>query len=170
MPEPIDTSSDPDVGAQRAEGLELALLLVLEKLTPAERAAYVLKEHRRLLEAFVAAARQGDVASLEALLTPGAVSPSDGGLRGAARVPVLGRARVANPSTAFPRFWGEVEVRFVEANGRSGVLLCRGGRPTTFMTVAASTEGVHRVMWVCNPNKIAAFLDSPSRYETVLGV
>lgn len=44
LPEPVDTSSDPEVGVQRTEALELALLLVLEKLTPAERAAYVLKE------------------------------------------------------------------------------------------------------------------------------
>jgi RNA polymerase sigma-70 factor (ECF subfamily) len=126
LPEPVDTSSDPEVGAQRAEALELALLLVLEKLTPTERAAYVLRqafdydyadiaeilqmtvvnvrkivsrarkhlgteqresvdvaEHRRLLEAFVAAAQQGDIDSLEALLTPSAVGLSDGnGMRG----------------------------------------------------------------------------------------
>ena len=44
LPEPIDTSSDPEVGAERAEALELALLLVLEKLSPTERAAYVLRE------------------------------------------------------------------------------------------------------------------------------
>ncbi|GAA3874588.1 hypothetical protein GCM10022207_45410 [Streptomyces lannensis] len=44
LPEPIDTSSDPEVGAQRAEALELALLLVLERLTPTERAAYILRE------------------------------------------------------------------------------------------------------------------------------
>ncbi len=124
LPEPVDTSSDPEVGAQRAEALELALLIVLEKLNPSERAAYVLREafdygyaeiaeilgltpvnvrkivsrarkhlsaeqrefvdtveHRRLLDAFVSAARTGDVASLEALLardevrTPGGKSP-----------------------------------------------------------------------------------------------
>ncbi|MBX7554572.1 sigma-70 family RNA polymerase sigma factor [Streptomyces sp. NPDC048665] len=214
LPEPVDTSSDPEVGAQRAEALELAILLVLEKLTPTERAAYVLREafdyayaeiaemleltivnvrkivsrarthldaeqrgsvdaaeHRRLLEAFVAAAQKGDIASLEALLTPGAVSLSDGnGIRGAARVPVLGRARVANLSTAYPRFWGEVEVLPVQANGRSGVLLHRHGRPSTFMTVAASRQGIHRVMWVFNPSKIAAFLDSRSRYATAPGI
>lgn len=44
LPEPVDTSADPEVGAQRAEAVELALLLVLERLTPAERAAYVLRE------------------------------------------------------------------------------------------------------------------------------
>ncbi|MGN9844631.1 sigma-70 family RNA polymerase sigma factor [Nonomuraea sp. H19] len=44
LPEPIDTSADPAVRAERGEALELALLLLLEKLTPAQRAAYVLRE------------------------------------------------------------------------------------------------------------------------------
>lgn len=44
LPEPIDTSGDPQLGAERASALELALLLVMEKLTPTERAAYVLRE------------------------------------------------------------------------------------------------------------------------------
>jgi RNA polymerase sigma-70 factor (ECF subfamily) len=44
LPEPIDTSTDPYVGAERGEALELALLLLLEKLTPTQRAAYVLRE------------------------------------------------------------------------------------------------------------------------------
>ena len=44
LPEPVDTGADPTLGAERAEALELAVLLLLEKLTPAERAAYVLRE------------------------------------------------------------------------------------------------------------------------------
>lgn len=44
LPEPVDTSADPALGAERAEALELAVLLLLEKLTPTERAAYVLRE------------------------------------------------------------------------------------------------------------------------------
>ena len=44
LPEPIDTSSDPGVGAERGEALNLAVKLLLEKLTPTERAAYVLRE------------------------------------------------------------------------------------------------------------------------------
>ncbi|WP_210571982.1 RNA polymerase sigma-70 factor [Streptomyces sp. GESEQ-4] len=207
LPEPVDTSNDPEVGAERAEALELALLLVLEKLPPTERAAYVLREafdydypeiarilglspvnvrkivsrarkhltddqrdsvdageHRRLLEAFVGAAQRGDVGTLEELLTPNAVSLSDGnGIRGAARIPVLGRSRVANLSTANRRFWPTVEAEPVEANGRSGILLHRDGRPATFMTIAATHRGIHQVMWVFNPAKIAAFLDSRSR-------
>lgn len=135
LPEPIDTSSDPEAGAQRAEALELALLQLLEKLTPTERAAYVLRqafdyaypeiaeilqltpvnvrkivsrarkhlsteqsesvdttEHQRLLHAFVSAAQTGNMAPLEALLTPEATSPSDcNRTQVAARIPVLGR-------------------------------------------------------------------------------
>src|SRR5215475_328939 len=44
LPEPIDTSGDPRLGAERAEALEFAVLLLLEKLSPTERAAYVLRE------------------------------------------------------------------------------------------------------------------------------
>ncbi|MER5339566.1 RNA polymerase sigma-70 factor [Streptomyces mirabilis] len=212
LPEPIDTSSDPEVGAQRAEALELALLLVLEKLSPTERAAYILREafdysypeiahmlqislvnarkivsrarkhlsderresvdtveHRRLLNAFVSAARTGDVASLEALLTPDAVSLSDGnGIRGVARIPVLGRARVAHLLTAYPRFWGNVGIEFVAANGRMGAMIYRDGEPSTFMTIAAERAGIYRVMWVFNPTKIDAFLNSRFRSTTAL--
>ena len=44
LPEPADTSNDPQLGAERGEALELAVLLLLEKLTPTERAAFVLRE------------------------------------------------------------------------------------------------------------------------------
>src|SRR5262249_11767151 len=44
LPEPVDTSADPGIGAERGEALKLAVLLLLEKLTPTERAAYVLRE------------------------------------------------------------------------------------------------------------------------------
>jgi RNA polymerase sigma-70 factor, ECF subfamily len=44
LPEPVDTSADPALGAERGAALELAILLLLEKLSPPERAAYVLRE------------------------------------------------------------------------------------------------------------------------------
>jgi RNA polymerase sigma-70 factor (TIGR02957 family) len=44
LPEPVDTSNDPALGAERGEALGLAILLLLEKLPPTERAAYVLRE------------------------------------------------------------------------------------------------------------------------------
>ncbi|WP_328549514.1 sigma-70 family RNA polymerase sigma factor [Streptomyces sp. NBC_00366] len=212
LPEPVDTSADPEVGAQRAEALELALLLVLERLNPVERAAYVLREafdyayaeiadmlelslvnvrkivsrarrhlldeqrgsvdvaeHRRLLDAFVSAARKGEVASLEALLTPDAVSLSDGnGMRGCARVPVLGRDRVARLST-YRQLWKGAVPELVDANGVTGVMVSRDDRPLAFMTVAASKDGIHQVMWVFSLGKIAAFLDSRRRFGVLPG-
>ncbi|WP_371778260.1 RNA polymerase sigma-70 factor [Streptosporangium subroseum] len=44
LPEPVDTAADPALGAERGEALEFAILLLLEKLSPTERAAYVLRE------------------------------------------------------------------------------------------------------------------------------
>jgi RNA polymerase sigma-70 factor (ECF subfamily) len=214
LPEPVDTSADPELGAQRAEALELALLLVLQKLGPTERAVYVLREafdygypeiarmlhlslvnvrkivsrarrrladeqresvdtaeHRRLLQAFVSAARTGDVAALEALLTPDAVSLSDGnGARGCARVPVLGRTRVAQLSV-HRQFWRVADrPALVAANGRTGAVIHRDGGPPTFVTVAASKEGIHTVLWLFSPSKVAAFLASRSRGQGAWGL
>ncbi|WP_321477402.1 RNA polymerase sigma-70 factor [uncultured Paludibaculum sp.] len=44
LPEPVDTRADPGLGAERGQALQLAVLLLLEKLSPTERAAYVLRE------------------------------------------------------------------------------------------------------------------------------
>ncbi|MFF8480981.1 RNA polymerase sigma-70 factor [Streptomyces antibioticus] len=44
LPDPLDTAADPQVGAERAEALDLAVLFLLEKLNAVERAAYVLRE------------------------------------------------------------------------------------------------------------------------------
>ena len=44
LPEPVDTRSDPALGAERGEALGFAILLLLEKLSPTERAAYILRE------------------------------------------------------------------------------------------------------------------------------
>jgi RNA polymerase sigma-70 factor (ECF subfamily) len=44
LPEPVDTSADPYLGAERGEALELATLMLLERLPATERAAYVLRE------------------------------------------------------------------------------------------------------------------------------
>jgi len=44
LPEPVDTSADPYLGAERGEALEFAALLLMDKLKPQERAAYVLRE------------------------------------------------------------------------------------------------------------------------------
>jgi RNA polymerase sigma-70 factor (ECF subfamily) len=44
LSEPVDTSGDPALGAERSEGLRLAVQVLLEKLSPTERAAFILRE------------------------------------------------------------------------------------------------------------------------------
>jgi RNA polymerase sigma-70 factor (TIGR02957 family) len=44
LPEPVDTSADPYLGAERGEDLQFAALMLMEKLSPHERAAFVLRE------------------------------------------------------------------------------------------------------------------------------
>jgi RNA polymerase sigma factor (sigma-70 family) len=44
LPEPVDTGTDPFLSAERSEALKLAVLVLLKKLSPTERAAYILRE------------------------------------------------------------------------------------------------------------------------------
>ena len=44
LPEVVDTSGDPGLHAERGEALRLAVIAVLEKLSPTERASYILHE------------------------------------------------------------------------------------------------------------------------------
>ena len=44
LPEPIDTGTGPELAAEHAETLRLGVLILLERLTPTERAAFVLRE------------------------------------------------------------------------------------------------------------------------------
>jgi RNA polymerase sigma-70 factor (ECF subfamily) len=208
LPDPVDTSVDPAVGAERGEALEFAVLLLLEKLSPTERAAYILREafdypygeiadilqlsavntrqivsrarkrlsaerrepvdaaeHRRLLEVFLAAARAGDVAALEDLFATDVVSYADGGgIKGAAKFPVAGHARVAKFLVAFgPRFWPGADVEWVEANGSTGVLISRDGTDLALLTIEALPQRIHTLLWVMNPMKLEAFARSRGR-------
>jgi len=126
QPEPADTSSDPRLAAERDEALTCGVRILLEKLTPTERAAYILREafdyayrdiasvlrlaeanarqvvtrarrhlvsgrttatrstdRERLLQAFIAAAQDGDVTVLEDLFASHVGSTSDEFVRAA---------------------------------------------------------------------------------------
>ena len=200
LPEPVDTTADPYLGAERGEALELATLMLLERLTPTERAAYVLREafgypygqiaevlqvkednarqlvtrarehiaaerrapvdsaeQRRLLEALVAAAQQGDLQRLERLLAEDVVSYTDGnGMRGASRIPVHGKSVVAKFLKAFaPHFWAGTSLSWIEANGRPSVVISRDGAVVAVLTVSASADGIDRLMWVLSPEKLS---------------
>lgn len=199
LPEPVDTSNDPWLGAERGEALELAVLLLLEKLAPTERAAYILREafdypydqiaevvhvseenarqlvsrarkhiaegrsrqvsagdQRRLLDAFIAAARTGDLAALENLFASDIVSYSDGGgLVRAAHKPVIGRDRVAKFISAFSsHFWTGITLSPVEANGQRCMLMRRDGSVVALATIGASEHGIDHIMWIMRPSKL----------------
>ncbi len=201
LPEPIDTSSDPTLGAERAEALGFAVLVMLEKLTPTERAAYVLheafaysyaqiseivqssevaarqlvsrakkhlagerrrdvpqSEQRRLLNAFLDAAKTGDLEQLERLLAEDVVSYSDGGgLVRASKFPVVGRVRVAKYLRAFhTHFWVGVEATEAETNGQPSMLLSKDGHTFAVLGLIVGAGGIDQVLWMMNPEKLGA--------------
>ncbi|MEF3404613.1 RNA polymerase sigma-70 factor [Agromyces sp. CCNWLW203] len=201
LPEPVDTSADPTLGAERAEALGFAVLVMLERLTPTERAAYVLREafaypyeqiceivqvseaaarqlvsrarkhltgerrrevsqseQRRLLTAFLAAAKTGDLHELEHLLSADVVSYTDGGgVVRASKFPVVGRERVAKFIRAFhTHFWNGVEITEADTNGQASVTLSKDGATFAVITLVVGAQGIDQVLWMMNPDKLGA--------------
>ncbi|MFI5711867.1 RNA polymerase sigma-70 factor [Kribbella sp. NPDC051620] len=200
LPEPVDTSADPTLGAERGEALELAMLVLLEKLSPTQRAAYILREafdypydqiadivqlseanvrqlvsrsrkrlaeerrepvdkdeQRKLLAAFMAAAQEGDLATLVELLATDAVSYSDGGgIVRATKVQLLGADVIAKVTVAFSgTFWTGSELTFVEANGGWSAVASRDGETFVAISISASADGIDQIQWMLNPEKLA---------------
>jgi len=170
LPEPL--LEDPDPGpaskAELSDSLSLALLVLLERLSPAERAAYLLREvfgygyaeianiieqsevnsrqlvsrarkhleasrprfdadeqaRDALLERFLAAAEEGDLEGLEALLAEDAVLYADGGGKVlASPEPLYGAALIARFMAGVARVrraYGEFEAQMVHVNGQPG--------------------------------------------------
>ena len=173
LPEPlvVDAARGPDERAELADEVSQALLVALERLSPLERAAFVLREvfdydysriaeilerseascrqlvvrarkhieasrtrfdpdpeqGRALLERFLAAAEDGDLAALEALLTQDVVLYGDGGGKvKAATEPVAGVAAVASFMAEIARArreLGSFELDLVTVNGQPGRVL-----------------------------------------------
>ena len=69
LPEPVDTTADPQLGAERGEALETAVLVLLEKLSPTERAAFVLREAFDYPYARIAEVLQTKVSNARKLLS-----------------------------------------------------------------------------------------------------
>jgi RNA polymerase sigma-70 factor (ECF subfamily) len=117
-------------------------------------------EQRRFLEAFIAAARKGDMAALEGLFAEDVISYSDGGgLVRVAGVPVSGRKRVATFIAALSTWcWKGVTLDWVETNGYAAVLVLRDGVPFG-LTIDASAQGINEIMWFLRPSKLSALSD-----------
>ncbi|MFR9780243.1 RNA polymerase sigma factor SigJ [Micromonospora sp. MS34] len=204
LPEPVPTDPSPFGPLDSVElrdSLSTALLHLLERLTPPERAVYVLHtafalpyaeiaelldrsaadcrqlqhraaarladerrrftaepaEQKRLLDAFLAAAHEGDLARLTDLVAADATAWSDGGGRvSAARNPVHGADRIAR---FFAGIYGRrgrpgVAAEPVELNGAPALLLTwpTGVRYTLALT---ATDGrITGLYLVGNPDKL----------------
>ncbi|MDD7967253.1 RNA polymerase sigma-70 factor [Actinomycetospora lemnae] len=222
LPEPIlttDPATGPAATVEERESVSLALLTTLERLTPPERAVYVLREafghshaevaavldvteagsrqlHTRarrhlaavptqvpttpptdpadvgpLLARFVAAAREGDVAGLEALLAADVTVWSDGGGKvSAARRPVRGRDAVARFLVGIlgarrPRRTGAA----AEINGAPAALAFVDGVLDGVMTIEPAGEQVATVRILRNPEKLAFLAAQLSRSAGLSG-
>ena len=157
MPDPIldrVDGIDPEHEALLADAVGLALLVVLETLSPPERLAFVLHDmfavpfdeigtivdrspdadpaaQREVVEAFLAAAREGDFDALLEVLDPEIVLRVDAGT-GALRE-VHGAANVGRRAIGFHRLG--LDIRLGLVNGAVGGVSMRNGKPFAVMGI-----------------------------------
>ncbi|MER8223074.1 RNA polymerase sigma-70 factor [Streptomyces sp. NPDC094143] len=205
LPEPYVTdfgATVPDTAerAVLADSVSLAVLVVLESLSPLERAVFVLREafgfpyadiaamldrgepavrqlagrarrhveegrpryevdlaqRRDLTERFLAAAAEGDLEGLMALLAPDVRLVGDSG--GKARAPL----RVLESADKVGRFLvgaarkglHDFSVRFLEVNGGPAVLVLSGDEPDSVFQLDVADGRIQAVYVVRNPDKL----------------
>ncbi|MEO1170382.1 MAG: sigma-70 family RNA polymerase sigma factor [Pseudomonadota bacterium] len=203
LPEPVAEGLSPDIEMENAETLTVALMLALERLSPLERAAYLLhdifdmgfseiaralgrsepgcrqlaararrhvreakprfavadEDGDRLVSAFVAASRDGDIASLTALLTETASAHTDGGGARIAAINVIqGRDKVVRFITGLrrKRGWRPPEILWRGAiNGLPG-MISRDAHGVLQSDAFAIADGrIEAIYTVRNPAKLA---------------
>jgi hypothetical protein len=114
---------------------------------------------REVVDAFFAAAREGDFDALVAVLDPDVVLRSAGGVRrpGASRV-VHGAAAVAASALTFARL--SPFVRPVLVNGAAGVLVAPHGRPLSVMGFTVVGGKIVAIDALADPDRLSQ-LDLP---------
>jgi RNA polymerase sigma-70 factor, ECF subfamily len=207
IPEPVvtvETGEDPEHEALLAESVGLALLVVLDTLSPAERLAFVLhdmfgvpfeeiapivdrtpaaarqlasrarrrvrgaapapdpdlEQQRKVVAAFLAAARAGDFDALVAVLDPDVVFRIDGGgVPPRARPPVVGAAAVARQilerGARFARF-----ARPALVNGAAGVIVVPASTPIAVVGFTVSGGRIASIDLVADPEKLRGLVTS----------
>jgi RNA polymerase sigma factor (sigma-70 family) len=198
VPEPIVDSADgtdPEHEALLADAVGLALLVVLETLSPAERLAFVLHDmfavpfdeiarivdrspdaarqlasrarrrvraentvpdadleaQREVVDAFLAAARDGDFDRLVAVLHPDIVLRVDQGRAGSREI--RGAEAVAGRAAAFAGL--ELVTYPVLINGAMGVVSTREGRPFSVGGVTVRGGRIVAMDILADPERIA---------------
>jgi RNA polymerase sigma-70 factor, ECF subfamily len=199
LPEPVVSADDsPEKDAVLADSVGLALLVVLETLTPAERLAFVLHDvfavpfeeiatvvgrsptaarqlasrarrrvqaakpepdadvavQRRVVDAFLAAARGGDFEALLSLLDPDVVLRTDGGGHGPlARPPVTGAAEVAAVLQRGAAPFAPLG-RPVTVNGGPGLIIGPPGRVIAVVGLTVVDGRIREIDIVGDPAKL----------------
>jgi RNA polymerase sigma-70 factor (ECF subfamily) len=212
MPDPVisrPNGLDPEQEALLADSVGLALLVVLDTLTPAERLAFVLHDmfavpfeeiapmlerspaaarqlasrarrrvqgaapapdpdltrQREVVDAFFAAARDGDLDALVAVLHPDVVLRADGGTARAGRTVVVHGARaVAGQAATGGRFAPFVRPALI--NGAAGVVVVARGRVLSVMAFTVADGKIAAIDVLYDLDRLAgldvALLEDPA--------
>jgi RNA polymerase sigma-70 factor (ECF subfamily) len=201
VPDPIvspEAGLDPEQEVLLGDSVGLALLVVLDSLTPAERVAFVLHDvfaipfdeiapivgrtpaatrqlasrarrrvqgvpmpdveldaQWRVVDAFVAAARDGDFERLLAVLDPDVVVRSDGGATRPELVSLVrGAEAVGRQALAFRRF-NETATRVLVNGVPGGVAWLPDGSPFAVMAVAVRGGRIVAIDILADPTRLA---------------
>jgi len=198
IPDPVvdpADGSDPEHEALLADSVGLALLVVLETLSPAERLAFVLHDmfavpfgeiasivdrspeatrqlasrarrrvqgertvpdpdlgrQREVVDAFLAASREGDFEALVAVLDPEVVLRQDFG--GGVTREVRGAEAVAGQAQTYSRLGLVVQHALV--NGAAGLVATRDGRPFSVGAITVRDGKIVEMDWLGDPERLA---------------
>jgi RNA polymerase sigma-70 factor, ECF subfamily len=202
VPDPVvdpADGTDPEHEALLADSVGLALLVVLETLSPAERLAFVLhdmfampfeqiapiverspeatrqlasrarrrvrgttpvpdaslSEQWKVVDAFLAAAREGDFEALVAVLDPDVVLRADGGMTGLSRH-VQGAEAVASQASMWARAnLPGLTVRRALVNGAAGVVSERDGKPVSVGAFTIKDGKIVECDFLVDPDRLA---------------
>ena len=203
LPDPVVSAdgadgSGPEQEALLADSVGVALLVVLETLTPAERLAFVLHDmfavpfdeiapiverspqaarqlasrarrrvrgsapvpdgdlsaQRQVIEAFTAAARDGDFDGLVALLDPDVVLRADrGAVPVGAATEIRGAQAVASQAQSYSRL--DLVNRPALINGAAGVVTMRRGQPFAVMGITVRGGKIAEIDILADPERLA---------------
>jgi RNA polymerase sigma-70 factor (ECF subfamily) len=111
--------------------------------------------HREIVDAFLAASRDGDFDALVALLDPDVVLRADAGRGG---VLVRGAAEVAGRALMFAKFT-RADIERVLVNGVAGLLARKDGRPASLLAVTVVDGRIVEIDVLADPERLARLVD-----------